>query len=160
VSYARLGGDSDVYLYREGDQLCCQFCSVSPSGFHAADPAEMLKHMMEHRARGEKVPDHAITRLEGDVAAGKIRPLYSEEWVTPLVNPYDAAKPVKFKIVGYWSGHVWLKGRVFDDLTEAWREAEALNSEISADVIVVFDDGNGVEDMKEFYPAPELEDHR
>jgi hypothetical protein len=69
----------------------------------------------------------------------------------PFVNPYDATKPVLYKIVGYWSGVVFLNGRLFKDRKEAWEEADKLNHEISADVIVVIDDGYGTEDMKKFY---------
>lgn len=67
------------------------------------------------------------------------------------VNPYDPDKPLLYKVVSYWSGMVFLEGRTFEDSEEAWKEAEKLNHEISADVIVVIDDGKGTEEMKWFY---------
>lgn len=70
------------------------------------------------------------------------------------VNPYDPTKPIKYKIVGYWSGIVFENGHVYEDSEEAWREARKINTEISADVIVVIDDGRGTEKMDRFYPIP------
>ena len=70
---------------------------------------------------------------------------------TSEANPYDPTKPIKYKVIGYWSGLVFLDGKVFDDSGEAWAEAEKLNLEISADSIVVIDDGLGTERMEKFY---------
>jgi hypothetical protein len=61
---------------------------------------------------------------------------------------------IKYKVVGWWSGHVFMQGRLFDDSEEAWREAEKLNQEISADAVAVEDDGRGTAKMERFYLAP------
>lgn len=73
------------------------------------------------------------------------------------VSPYDSTKPVRYKIVSFWSGIVFEEGRVFDDSEEAWKVADEINKEISADVIAVVDDGRGMEIMEKFYPAPRSE---
>ena len=68
-------------------------------------------------------------------------------------SPYDETKPLRYKLVSYWSGMVLEKGRVFDDSDEAWRVAHELNLEISIDAIVVADDEKGTEPMQQFYPV-------
>ena len=73
MSYCRLSGDSDVYVYQsvEGGIVCC-FCRLSENSpahsprFENAE--EMLKHLARHIAKGHAVPTYAIERLQAEAA--------------------------------------------------------------------------------------------
>lgn len=76
MSYARVGADSDVYVYSDGEELNCVFCSLSGGGaFSTKVPVVMKAHLDEHVKTGDKVPAYCMSRLENDVAAGGIIPL-------------------------------------------------------------------------------------
>lgn len=69
MSYARLGPDSDVYVYDSGDGLFCQWCQ-RVDGEHSYSRAEMLEHLEQHVAAGDKVPAEALARLRFELANG------------------------------------------------------------------------------------------
>lgn len=78
MSYAKFSEDSDVYVYSDGETLHCQGCSLNSGGqFNTEVSAVMLAHMKAHLGNRDRVPSYAISRLEGDAAANKIRPLSS-----------------------------------------------------------------------------------
>lgn len=74
MSYARLAPDSDVYVYEDvrGGYTCenCPRTRWAPDSdnpqFRCTTAGEMVDHLMEHRARGERVPDDAIEVLRAE----------------------------------------------------------------------------------------------
>jgi hypothetical protein len=66
MSYARMGDDSDVYVYSTGYSLICQWCWGGNRDFYST--ADMLTHLDEHRAAGERVPDRCYEGLREDQA--------------------------------------------------------------------------------------------
>lgn len=72
MSYARFGcdGDSDVYVYQDvgGGWTCC-WCKLGPprSNVNVETRSEMLEHLLDHRAAGQSVPEHAIERLRAEI---------------------------------------------------------------------------------------------
>jgi hypothetical protein len=65
VSYCRFWwDDSDVYVYADvsGGITCCA-CGLAGSSVNVETPAEMLAHLLEHRAAGHTVPEHALEAL-------------------------------------------------------------------------------------------------
>lgn len=67
MSYARKGHGSSVYVFRDvddGERLVCFFCTIESGHFRCDTPGQMVKHLMDHRARGEGVPAAALDRLE------------------------------------------------------------------------------------------------
>lgn len=87
MAYCRWS-DGDVYVYRdtndrEGEIRCCS-CELrflaQPSGgcfekpypsFIAWGPKEMISHLKEHEAVGQRVPKYAYTRLRKEVQKAK-----------------------------------------------------------------------------------------
>jgi len=70
MSYVRFSKESDVYMYWHVDGYvdCCG-CSISESwALHSFKDA--LKHLHEHRKRGDKVPDYAIERIQREIKSG------------------------------------------------------------------------------------------
>jgi len=76
MSYCRFGGGSDVYMYPTGSFLgkptivCCM-CRLlgGDSDTECLGPAEALFHLHQHLAVGDRVPQHAIDRLDREAAA-------------------------------------------------------------------------------------------
>ena len=71
MAYARYGSDSDVYVYLSADYLLCMQCNVEGLEFNsqgaiAYTTADMLKHLEQHRAVGDKVPDECVECLKQD----------------------------------------------------------------------------------------------
>lgn len=64
MSYARLGQESDVYVFSTGTFLCCHFCE--PQARFSQTTADMLEHLRGHQERGDKVPQSAFDRLIAD----------------------------------------------------------------------------------------------
>lgn len=73
MSYARMSSDSDVYVYRTGDDdhICCHWCSLTDHGRWDGKRAEAVAHLEAHAAAGHKVPEHALERLREEIAAGQ-----------------------------------------------------------------------------------------
>lgn len=68
MSYARMGPDSDVYVFKcvGGGWECCN-CNIGRWRFTAAKPSDMIEHLKEHFAQGDKVPDYCFEGLQMDV---------------------------------------------------------------------------------------------
>jgi transcriptional regulator of met regulon len=68
MAYARFGHDSDVYAYRDTrGGFTCERCPRVGEAFRCGTAAEMLDHLLAHRAKGDRVPDDALDELERDV---------------------------------------------------------------------------------------------
>lgn len=66
MSYCRNNGiDSDVYVIGNaaGYECCCSPRGIPYKYHHYESSIEMIRHLREHRKRGDKVPERAITRL-------------------------------------------------------------------------------------------------
>lgn len=67
MSYARFG-EGDVYVIGSGDGLECLNCSLMKGRIaFCATPQEMLRHLVEHKKLGHKVPSRALTRLHKEI---------------------------------------------------------------------------------------------
>jgi hypothetical protein len=66
MALARFGRDSDVYVYEDSrGGYTCQACELLQRGeFRCATAAEMIPHLLAHRARGDGVPESALTELQ------------------------------------------------------------------------------------------------
>lgn len=64
MSYCRFGSDSDVYTYADaiGGITCC-VCWDGRSR-SVRNPKAMIAHLLEHRLRGDKVPQEAFDRIK------------------------------------------------------------------------------------------------
>ena len=73
MSYARMGADSDVYVYADAGvgRLRCCGCMADFSTTVA-----MIDHLREHIANGDAVPGRTIPALEADRAT-------NDAWMTP-----------------------------------------------------------------------------
>jgi hypothetical protein len=69
MSYARMGwGGSDVYVFAHVAGGIACYCS---QGMLRCGAEAMIKHLEEHIARGEHVPDKVIPRIRADMEAGE-----------------------------------------------------------------------------------------
>ena len=78
MSYCRFSSESDVYLYGHVEGLfeCCS-CKlqrfVKNSTMHKSvklwNLSEVLVHLMKHKKKGHKVPDHALKRVMDEMEA-------------------------------------------------------------------------------------------
>lgn len=70
MSYVRWSKDSSVYVYQDvGGYLRCCGCSMEPSpfgSFNAKSTAEIVAHLREHQAKGDRVPERVFGSLEED----------------------------------------------------------------------------------------------
>lgn len=85
MSYCRIGKGSDVYVIRGGDVLIC-FCSES---FEADDEETMISHLIDHRERGDKVPQRGLDRLNAERLGLPARPTWKQalEGFWPRLTP-------------------------------------------------------------------------
>jgi hypothetical protein len=68
MAYARFARDSDVYVYADTrGGFTCVRCPKIGEEFRCATAAEMVTHLLMHRARGQRVPEDAITELRDEV---------------------------------------------------------------------------------------------
>ena len=89
MSYARFGGESDVYVYEHfaGFIQCCGCSMVDPEDdeifafFEAKTAREMLSHLDSHRGRGDAVPNYCYDRIkeEYEDLDGKILPFEDQK---------------------------------------------------------------------------------
>jgi hypothetical protein len=71
MAYCRFGRDSDVYVFEmEGGIECCR-CRIAGGTFEAGGAAEMIEHLLKHRAAGHAVPDEALRELREDLEFGR-----------------------------------------------------------------------------------------
>jgi hypothetical protein len=64
MAFARFGPDSDVYVYESAHGVYrCERCPRIGSAFQCETAEEMVQHLEEHVARGDKVPGEALTEL-------------------------------------------------------------------------------------------------
>lgn len=75
MSYVRWSAESDVYIIDAGDHLICHCeradaCAMCGRGwpFRTTSRGAMLKHIAEHRLRGEVVPIRADERIREEIA--------------------------------------------------------------------------------------------
>lgn len=70
MSYARMGHDSDVYVYMSyAGYLACHGCSMEDTlgtEFQASSTAEMVEHLIRHIQCGYKVPAGTFVELMDD----------------------------------------------------------------------------------------------
>ena len=65
MAFARFGRDSDVYVFEDaGGGYTCERCPKVGQSFNCRTAEEMLTHLLEHRAKGDKVPEDAIAELK------------------------------------------------------------------------------------------------
>ncbi|MBW3571377.1 MAG: hypothetical protein KY467_09740 [Gemmatimonadetes bacterium] len=70
MAYCRFGRDSDVYVYAiEGGVECCRCRLLDGRWFKAPDAAQMMEHLLAHRAAGHRVPESALDELRQELAA-------------------------------------------------------------------------------------------
>ena len=64
MAYARFSADSDVYVYADvRGGYVCERCPDVGSTFTCGTALELVAHLKEHVARGERVPDEAFEEL-------------------------------------------------------------------------------------------------
>lgn len=69
MAYARFAYDSDVYVYASTDGgFTCENCPTAGSSFRCETALEMATHLLEHRAKGHRVPEDAIAELRAEGA--------------------------------------------------------------------------------------------
>ena len=66
MSYARMGGDSSVYVFEISGGLKCCYCSLFSRSPIFSTAREMIRHLDEHRIHGELVPDYAYQEIKED----------------------------------------------------------------------------------------------
>lgn len=68
MSYCRKGPDSDVYVIRTGTFWQCLGCWIPGTGqaFVGHSHAEMIDHLWDHLANGDRVPQRALDRLAAE----------------------------------------------------------------------------------------------
>ena len=65
MSYTRWSKDSSVYVYLDsGGYFSC--CQCARAGWKHQWTKDILKHLMEHRQAGDKVPDECFNSLRRD----------------------------------------------------------------------------------------------
>jgi hypothetical protein len=68
MSYARMGGDSGVYVFETTGGLKCCYCSLFLDSQLFDTAREMLRHLDEHRLHGDLVPDYTYREIKEDNA--------------------------------------------------------------------------------------------
>ena len=58
MSFVRWSKESSVYVYESDSGYECCMCATVPG------PLEMVEHLKEHIAKGDRVPNHVIPSLE------------------------------------------------------------------------------------------------
>ena len=91
MSYCRSGVDSDVYVYQSRDGIVCCGCKIIPvvtgmyppevikefdledkpftyhPDFMTTSRYKMIEHLLEHRTKGESVPERVFDRLKSEI---------------------------------------------------------------------------------------------
>jgi hypothetical protein len=70
MAYCRFTRDSDVYVFETESGIECCRCRLVGGTFAAGGPAQMIGHLLEHRAAGHAVPDEALRELREDLEPG------------------------------------------------------------------------------------------
>ncbi len=64
MAFARFGLDSDVYVYEDTrGGFVCERCPGVGQEYRCQTADEMLTHLLDHRAKGHRVPEYAIEEL-------------------------------------------------------------------------------------------------
>ena len=66
MAYARMGAESDVYVYQGPHRFHCCGCILAGYEVTTDTPEQMAEHLQKHQREGHKVPTRAIARLMGD----------------------------------------------------------------------------------------------
>ena len=68
MAFARFGLNSNVYVYEDvRGGFTCERCPTAGQQYRCQTAAEMVTHLLEHRAKGHRVPDSAIEELQAEV---------------------------------------------------------------------------------------------
>lgn len=69
MAYARMGDDSDVYVWLGRGWECsgCRLVSGKRKWFYTEDRQAMINHLHAHREAGHLVPQRAIDRLQREL---------------------------------------------------------------------------------------------
>lgn len=72
MSYCRNNGkNSDVYVIASGREGCtvwiCYCGGLEDDPFETNERRKMVDHLLEHRAKGDKVPQSALDRLKKEI---------------------------------------------------------------------------------------------
>jgi hypothetical protein len=64
MAFAQFGRDSDVYVYEDTrGGFTCERCPTIGEQHRCQTAAEMVTHLLEHRAEGDRVPEDALDEL-------------------------------------------------------------------------------------------------
>ena len=87
MTYAKLG-DGDVHVFHRDDvyyyHSCCLSCKEAAKqgvyyiNFKTDDPAKMLAHLKEHKAKGHSVPNKAIKAFDSIKQTGSLDKTYTK----------------------------------------------------------------------------------
>jgi len=69
MAYARFGRSSDVYVFESPQGGWeCSLCSLNEGRTtKTASHSEMMEHLRQHEAKGDKVPAEAIEELQNEI---------------------------------------------------------------------------------------------
>jgi hypothetical protein len=73
VSYARLGPDSDVYVFASDSGLHCHWCCRGLGDAKSLGVVAMVRHLREHRTAGDKVPSGTCREIVKDAILTNMR---------------------------------------------------------------------------------------
>ena len=67
MAFARFGNDSDVYVYEDTrGGYTCEWCPGIGHTYRCETAGDMVQHLLEHRSRGDRVPDEALQELRAE----------------------------------------------------------------------------------------------
>ena len=139
MSYARKGPESDVYVYRGGnnDLLCCHQCVLNDDESREDLSAhEMIEHLQEHEEVGHRVPSDATDRLWAEVKSDERETVYlyalielqevtiehedesiekDHVPVLAVIRPIGELSPSQISVTGVWSRITEADGPTYAD---------------------------------------------
>ena len=80
MAYARQNEESDLYVFSTGNELVCAGCLREKStDYHTASRREMIEHLRDHVAKGDRVPKEAFDRLSREMMMESVFYIWSVE---------------------------------------------------------------------------------